>query len=268
MKKVLAFFFAATFTMSLTAQENDLKNFRFGLTISPSMNWLAPDNTKKFESLGAGLGFGFGAQMEFRLNDNYSIVTGLGLRYDKGEIDYLSASSADSTYYMLNSDEAFLEAGSAWPTSFGTDTSYYLLKSRSFNINYINIPFALKMKTKEIGYIRYFGQFGLDLGLKVKTRVDDVNYVNGSANESTTSDLNLDDGTQLFRTGMNVGGGIEYNLSGSTSILCGIHYHMAFTNSLKKEDDYLRKDNGSGSLVPIEQKAMARGLYLTVGILF
>lgn len=268
MKKIVTLLVATCLIFSVSAQENDLKNFRFGLKLEPSVNWLKVDNEKKFENLGSTFGFGFGAQMEFRLSDNYAIVTGFGLRYDKGNIGFLSASSADSTYYMLNKDEEFLEIGSSWPLILGSDTSGNMLKERKYNISYINIPLALKMRTKEIGYMRYFGQFGFDLGIKTKTRVDDVVYINGSATESTITDLNLDKGTQLMRVGLNVGAGLEYTISGNTAILAGVHFHMAFSNTLKSEDDYLRKDNGSGSPVAIEQNAQARGLYFTVGVLF
>jgi hypothetical protein len=40
----------------------------------------------------------------------------------------------------------------------------------------VNIPIILKMKTKEIGYFTYFGEFGAVLGFKTKARVNGISH--------------------------------------------------------------------------------------------
>ena len=91
------------------------------------------------------------------------------------------------------------------------------------------------MKTKEIGYLTYFGQFGGNIGIKTKGRVtDQASNVLSLNQESTLTDLDLDDGIQPLKVAINVGAGAEYNLSGSTSVFFGISYNHGFSNSLKK----------------------------------
>ncbi len=272
MKKIIYTMCAMALLFSAKAQvsvseDNNIKNFRFGLKGALSVDWMSPDNEKKFQSNGAGVGYGWGAQMEFRLNSVTSISTGFGLYTNVGGLDFLSASSADSAYYLLNQDEEFV-AFSDSATNAGFDS--YLLKSRNYKINYVSIPFAVKMKTKEIGYLTYFGEFGANIGVKTKTRVNDEVYVNGSSSVSEVKDLDLDAGTQPVRLGLLVGGGAEYNFSGSTSMFFGLHYNHFFTNALKKEDPYLREDiNAStGQGTAITQKAIPGSISLTVGILF
>ena len=62
----------------------------------------------------------------------------------------------------------------------------------------------LKLKTKEIGYFTYFGEFGAVLGFKTKARVDDianvVSYDSLSTDPFTIEDPN-DENNIGFRFG-------------------------------------------------------------------
>jgi len=272
MKKVIyAFIGVLLFNSSIAqvsvSEDNNIKNFRFGLLGESSINWLSPDNEKKFLSGGAAVGFGWGAQLEFRLNKVTSIITGFGLYNTKMKLDFVGANSADTAYYQLNNDDEFVEFGDSATNSVNNT---YWLQNRTYKINYVTIPVALKMKTKEIGYMTYFGQFGANIGIKTKTRVNDEVIPYGSSNQSTIEDLNLDKGTQPVRLGLLIGGGAEYNFSGSTSLFFGLNYNHYFTNSLKKEDPYLMKGidaNGVGG-EKISQNAVPGSVSIVVGILF
>ena len=49
--------------------------------------------------------------------------------------------------------------------------SFKLLAKLVLNLDFI--PLVLKLKTNEIGYFTYYGEFGATLGLKTKSTVDD-----------------------------------------------------------------------------------------------
>ncbi len=280
---------------NISAQDDEGKNFRFGLRGNTSIDWLSPDNAREFSRLGMGLGYGWGMQMEFKINQTNSIVTGLNLTTFSGGLNYADQTlEAHNDNYLL---DGFFGPGSikaiyALTTNFefikwdNMDTvpvgDIYLLKERKYKINYVTIPFALKMKTKEIGYFTYFGEFGANLGLKTKARVSDVtDVIAWNAADSTFSvvvenksltDLDLAKGTQPIRVGLLVGGGAEYNFSGSTSMFFSLHYHYFVTNTLKREagEDYLRRFNtSSGTLFEnVGAKSIPGSVSLTVGILF
>lgn len=257
----------SSFGQVTVSEDNNIKNFRFGLLGESSINWLSPDNEKKFLSNGAAVGFGWGAQMEFRLNKVTSIVTGFGLYNTKYKLDFVGASSADTAYYLLNKDDEFVNFSDSATNS---TSSMYWLQNRTYKVNYVTIPIAIKMKTKEIGYMTYFGQFGANIGIKTKTRVNDEVIAYGSSNKSTIEDLNLDKGTQPIRAGLLIGGGAEYNFSGSTSLFFGVNYNHFFTNALKKEDPYLMKGvdaNGVGG-TKITQNAIPGSISIVLGVLF
>ena len=268
---------------NISAQDDQGKNFRFGLRGNISTDWLAPDNLKEFSNAGIGLGYGWGFQMEFKLGESTtSLATGMSLTTFAGGLDYndVSLVAHHPTYYALDNFELaeWNEANS--PPDDG-DTLYQL-KERKYKINYVTLPFSIKMKTKEIGYFTYFGEFGATLGLKTKARVNDIcdklvwdtltstfNVIDVDYPDNT--DLDLSKGTQPIRVGLLVGGGAEYNISGTTSFFFALHYHYLVTNAITREagEDYLREFNAAtGQFENVGAKAIPGSVSLTVGILF
>ena len=168
---------ALLLTINISAQDDIGKKFRFGLRGNVSTDWLSPDNTKDFSSEGIGLGYGWGFQMEFKLGESTtSLVTGVNLTTFSAGLNYLGGSDMplDPTYYILDNDDDFVPwEAETLPINHVNGNEYYQLEERKYKINYVTIPISLKMKTKEIGYFTYFGEFGANLGIKTKTRVND-----------------------------------------------------------------------------------------------
>ncbi|MFT5600697.1 MAG: opacity protein-like surface antigen [Flavobacteriales bacterium] len=281
MKKIAILILGFVITNQSIAQvsvteDNDIKNFRFGLKGDLSFDWLNIDNDKKFLANGVGAGYDWGMQMEFKLNNTVSIVTGLSLKSNSLKLSYLGASSADSTYYVLDKDEAFVPFDTAALSN--VNNKVFLLENRKVSANYINIPVALKMKTKEIGYLTYFGQFGANIGVNTKSRATDDAFLrtqNADSSYAFTSLVNekleMTNGTQILRLGLQIGGGAEYNFSGSTSLLLGITYNHYFTNALRNEknEDYLQTyDQVDTEWQAAAAKVLPGSVSITVGILF
>jgi hypothetical protein len=89
-------------------------------------------------------------------------------------------------------------------------------------------------------------------------------------------DLNIpedvDDDIALFRTSLIAGLGIEYNISGNTSIVAGVIYNNGFGDVLKKQG-VMKETNGSPVLTNLEPKlfdlkSMNNFVALQIGILF
>lgn len=278
MKPVKFFFILSISLIFLTtnavkAQDDFDKKFRFGLKAAPSLNWYKPDNVKKFTSNGTSLKFGFGLMTEFRLSNTVYFTTGLELNYDGGKLNFL-----DSTYYALDKDKAFIEIkkeGDYIVPANSADTSGlgYQLKNRKYNVTYVNIPLMFKMRTNEIGYIRYYGQFGVNAGIKTKARVDDETYLAAVANSPIVQeeDLDLDKDMNLFRFQLHIGLGGEYSLSGSTAFVFGLGYNLGFSNVIRKESRYLynvETVNNNFIAEITKQNATAHNIVLNLGILF
>jgi Outer membrane protein beta-barrel domain len=245
--------------------ENDLKNFRFGLKVGGALTWFSPDDKKKFESGGVSAKGSYGLMMEFRLNKVASLATGFQLDYDGGKLNMIN----DSNFYFLSKDSEFLVR-----TDSVGGSSKWVVKSRTYNTTYVTLPLTLKLKTNEIGYLTYFGMFGINTSFRLKSRVnDEVNAVSGGpfnqnfGAASKQEDLDNTKDMQLFRFALNVGAGAEYNLSGSTSLVFGLNWYNGFSNVLQKDSEYLFRSQNNG-YAATKQKARSSAIALTVGILF
>lgn len=281
MKKLLLGLVALMSVQSGWSQEGGSegfdKSFRFGLRIDPALCWYTPDNQKKFENGGMGLGFTWGLHTEFKLSDVVSFYIAPGMQYDNGKINYTpqSLSTADSAYYLINKDDeviAFNTNDSTFPLPTGS--SIFRLKTRQFKGSYVMISTGLKMHTKEIGAMRYYGQFGLTIGIKTKVKANDDGQVStdgATYSSSTKEDISINSELQPLKLGLNIGAGLEFNISGSTCLMVGLSYNHGFSNVLAKESDNLRTtvDGSFGlKMETIAQKASARNMMLTIGIIF
>lgn len=231
----------------------DKKN-RFGLRGDGSLNWMKPENEKRFTNDGPIIRGGFGLQIELGLGsgDNAAIVTGFGLNSDGGKLEFRASDS--TTYYTV--EEEFVEPSSS------TGADVYKLVKRRYRNQYLNIPFLLKMKTNEIGAMTYFAQTGLVAGFNYRADVDDE-VIDALDKTITVENLDNERDIQFLNMGLLIGGGAELNLSGSTSLLMGVNVNLGFLNVLRKNSRYL-ESNGEA----VEQQSNSRNVGLSIGILF
>lgn len=285
MKKLLTIIAMALIASTSFAQENELKNFRFGLKVTPSVNWYKPEG-KIMAGNGANVKFGGGLILEFRLAKVASLQTGLQIDMEGGKIKYnnggFTAPSSNTVgYYYINSEDKIDKWNSAPSDSAGSYNfykthSHYQLNERKFKTTYVTIPLVLKLKTKEIGMLTYFGQFGVNASFRWKAKADDKLTIlppsAGYGGTESKSNVDITKDVSLFKAALTFGGGVEMNLSGTTSLLLGLNYNMAFTNVVKKDSDYLEKRTndatGVGSLSQMPQTLKSNAVMLTVGILF
>jgi hypothetical protein len=285
MKKIVVFTTLVLLTSGIIAQEkaNELRNFRFGLNIAPSVNWLKPEG-KIISTDGADIKFGGGITMEFRLARVAAIKTGLQILTSGGKLKYTNGgentpgASTVSYYYNNDEDEIVEYKKDRTPTSSET---HYQLNERQYKATYLVIPVLLKLKTKEIGMMTYYGEFGLNSSFRWKGKVNDkvatLNTQNYGAIESK-KDINYTREYSIYTAALNFGLGTEINLSGTTSLTLGVNYNLGFTNALYQKSKYLEKRTNSSnynildpntySLQQLEQKVKQNAVVLTIGILF
>lgn len=251
---------------SMMAQESDMddRKFRFGLHASPNLGWLRP-NIQEFEKSGlqSRLGFGYGLMMDLKFSEspNYLFSTGINLTNSGGGL----IEAYDSIDIVAVNDTSYPD------TLFGK-------RDRTYRVQYVNIPLLLKMRTNEIGYMSYFAAVGIDLGVRTRAFAnDEFDWTDPDKEIGTIKDVNIQDEMQLFRLGLNLTGGGEFNLSGNTNLYVGISYHNHFTNMFRKtqENRILEPDadgnptivNGAAVLGK-QKKAVSNYVGLNVGIYF
>ena len=286
MKKIITAALIIALGINSNAQGND-KDFRFGLKIEPSFNWLSPDRAEKFESGGIKMGFGIGAMTDFKLGGNVWLSTGVAVDFNGAKLNYLDNTISDTSgfypgYFHYSSGQssgvvsvddvntALLDPD----TTIFSDYSFFQLESRSYKVQYVNIPLFIKMKTAEIGYLTYFGQFGLNTSIKTKARATDGGVIISGTNIALTDldDLDIEKEVNLFKVAGSIGGGFEYNLSESTSLTVAVNFDYGFTSLTKKDSDHIIAIQNGQAVTEFEkysnQKNKANAVRLTVGILF
>lgn len=242
MKKIVVVILFLGAVLTISAQDN----IRFGFQLSPTFSWMSTDNSKINPS-GTNLGLKLGMIGEYYLNgeQNYALSTGLGFAFNSGGTllhDY-------GGQYWTKTD---------LPSTLDTLANTVKLK---YGIQYLEIPIGLKMRTKEIGYLRYFLEPGISLGFKTQAR--------GIINDPTISGEN----EEKFNIAKEVNGlylcwglsgGIEYSLSQSTSLIAGAGFQIGFSD--------VSDDNGTvfdprGNRKE-DAKAIINGIVVRIGVMF
>jgi Outer membrane protein beta-barrel domain len=268
MKNSILITIALCAALTMSAQD---PIWKIGIKLNPNVSWMKPD-AKYMNNEGNNFRFGFGLMVDKQFTDNYAFGTGVNVINTGGKLSYLQKTSE----IIPSINEA-------------RDVISKI--ERNYKLQYVEVPITLKLRTNEIGYITYWGQFGLGLGLNIRAKGDDnVDYLKQATGDVLVEDRwedstlesvmredeDIKDDIKLFRTSLIIGGGIEYNLSGSTSIIAGITYNNGFSNALNNkgvqtDDRDAAVYEGTGSSVTpklYDLKAYTNFIEFNIGLLF
>jgi hypothetical protein len=204
------------------------KPFAFGLKVGPGIGWLKTD-TKDYSG-GSSLGFSWGLVSEFNFSESYCLSTGINFVFANSNVSY-----PDLRTIIV-------------PTELQVD--------RKLRVKYLQVPLMLKMRTGEIGKMRFFGQFGLGTGFRINAKGKDEYRFNSKSYNETT---NIDGEVSFIRESLLVGIGAEYRMNGGSLLSAGISLDNGFTDVLAD------KNNVDPTLKP---KATTSFVELSLGILF
>jgi len=183
---------------------------KIGINFDPVISWFSP-NTKLIDKDGSKLGFSGGLMLETAFQENYIFATGINLAYMGGNILYNEA------------------------TNFTVDENINVLLDSAttveYTLQYISIPLSLKLKTNAVGYISYFGQLGLTPQFNVSAKATSTKSTSGNMLDKD----NVGKEIGLFNLSFFIGGGIDYDLGGTTALNLGIFYNNGFIDQLSSE---------------------------------
>jgi hypothetical protein len=288
-RKLIVCAIASLFAVKSFSQ-SDEKKTRFGIVLTPQLDWLRTGNAKEYTGNGVAAKFGLGLSMEFKINDVVHFLTGIGGVFGGGTENY-NVGSTPIGYYADNSLNPVkisdlnneLNQNAASQTAYFNGHQSYKLLTRDYKTTYVTIPLALKMMTKEIGALKYFGIFGGNVEfLTGATATDQI--VNTTTNvTSTNTGIDVKSDCEFFKVGLNIGAGAEYTLSGTTAITFGLNYYRGFTSLTSSSSGYLITGNSNfngspqssfspvnntGGFTSLKHSIYGDGIALTVGILF
>ena len=144
-------------------------------------------------------------------NDNVNEGSNIGFNYGYG-IEFSI------------SENHFLESGFEFSHRGGK------INATNYDIQYLNLPIQIKMKSRSIGYWKYFAKTGPSLGFRIKEKVN-PNNLNQNEKNSKSAILII-----------NISIGTEYSLGNETAI----HGELFFQNNIT---DGLNYSNTETSLL-------------------
>jgi opacity protein-like surface antigen len=188
------------------------------------------------------LGFAIHALGEYSLNDRYFIKLGLGMAFNQG------GTMLHDDGYIPRSELSEDNAKDVLMGKNDVDVTYL--------IQYVEIPLAFRMRTRDFGYVRYFIDIPeIKFGIGVKKRGD----VEASSLTLEKEVFNKDINT--FNVWWGLGGGLEYDVSENTTLTAGLHFLQSFFDIT---DNKATDGNGERE----DSKGNMSGIGLRVGVLF
>ncbi|MDF1575294.1 MAG: porin family protein [Bacteroidales bacterium] len=201
MKRVLAISIILGGMISVQAQSN----IKFNLHADPQFSWFSSDE-ETVEPDGSVFHLQAGLHMDYFFAENYAFTLGLGINNLGGNLLY-----ADSTEFSSGGETLLVEP----------------VQSVKLNLQYLDIPVGLKLKTEELGYSTFFFQLGFNPMFNLNGKA--------TSNEAFMDKEDIRDNIHLFHLAYHAGLGVEYKLGGSTAFLGGIRWTSGLTDVTKND---------------------------------
>ncbi len=273
MKNIPFTLLCIVFAHCLLSQEAASKKVQAGLIVGSGLNFQEM-KTDYFSSGGPGSDLSLGMNFNFNFSETIGFCT--GLEFDFSNTKY---EANNALFYRFTDKEIIRKEDYEGSKNYGV----LQLESRKDKSIYLSVPTMLLFRTKFIGYFRYFGKFGLRNSILLKTESFDIGneYVTGSLLDNPQLNVNKENMTTksnmfFYKGAIGIAGGVEWNFSGSTSLVGELGYYYGITPlywERSADSDKLSlyqsgNNNGTGndSYTPI--KARQSQIMMKVSILF
>ena len=267
LRTLLAAFGLAIFLFSPNDAQS--QGYHLGLQLAPNVSMAQPRELSH-AAVQSEAHFGYGFVFDAMFTEKYAIGTGVNVFYNGGITQHLA----------FQEDENGLSIAAV-----------QLVQKQQ----YVEIPLTFKMRTNEIGYTTYFGQFGVGFGLNVRSEgrqkttsfatldslgsVIELVFSQPALEAAESQQVSMADRTRLFRPSMIIGLGAERRLTGSTALVVALRYNVGLRSQY--EDFGVLQSQAAESLVyefdsvtgeelpvPIQMQGKTGQIELCFGLMF
>ena len=267
LRTLLAAFGLAIFLFSPNDAQS--QGYHLGLQLAPNVSMAQPRELSH-AAVQSEAHFGYGFVFDAMFTEKYAIGTGVNVFYNGGITQHLA----------FQEDENGLSIAAV-----------QLVQKQQ----YVEIPLTFKMRTNEIGYTTYFGQFGVGFGLNVRSEgsqkttsfatldslgsVIELVFSQSALEAAESQQVSMADRTRLFRPSMIIGLGAERRLTGSTALVVALRYNVGLHSQY--EDFGVLQSQAAESLVyefdsvtgeelpvPIQMQGKTGQIELCFGLMF
>lgn len=241
----------AMLAVSASAQAQFAGDLKFGIQISPTFSGMTTNNNL-INRDGTNLGLKLGVVGEYYFGETYSFHTGIGFHFNSGGSLFYENQFQRVDIWQESLDNAL----TTLPDSIGGGLGY------KYDLQYLEIPLGLTLRTREFGYLRYFVRPAIHLGILTQSRgsLKNAGFVDSEESFDISAEVNS------FNLSWSLGAGVEYSLSESTALIGGLAFQSGFAD--------VTTDNGT-SIVregrnPAEDDSLGKinSLVIMIGIMF
>lgn len=206
-----------------TPKNDENRKFIFGLKSSANFSWYKPDS-RNLAKGGFKAGISYGVMGDYMFLSNYSFNIEVLVSSVNGKLTYKD----DYPFYVKD-----------------TVKTYYKGIGYEYNNKYIQVPLSIKFRTKEIGKMKYYAQFGFApaflLTAKAKITGENLPWAEDDIQKIKTNEkaediyqfTNFEDDVSFMLLPLIIGGGAEMKLNGNTSLVAGLRFENGFNDILK-----------------------------------
>jgi hypothetical protein len=200
--KRLFFLFSLLFFLNVTQAQF----FEIGVYTEPQVTWITSDQAAVISD-GTKIGLNTGIEFNMFFMPNYAFTVAVNLNNQGGKLSYAEDVSFDNT----NNPPLNITA----PATL------------KHNLQYLQIPLGLKLKTEEMGYSTFYIHGGL---------APMFNMSSTTSSEVLGIDkLSIAENVRLFNMNYFFGAGVEYRLAGNTALIFGLKWSAGFTDVLDND---------------------------------
>ena len=179
---------------------NGQSRMKFSVHADPQFAWFSSDDESVVPD-GSIFHMQTGLQMDLFFDKNYAFSLGFGINNMGGNLRY-----SDSTVFINKTDTIFAAPGQVV----------------RHNLQYLDMPLGLKLKTEELGYATFFLEIGFNPMININAF--------GTTKDDLFDKESIRDDTHMFNLGYHAGIGVEYRLGGSTAAIGGIRWSSGLTD--------------------------------------
>lgn len=211
-------------TMLFISMFSPAQKIKLGFEASPQLSWMKSSDLEVLNA-NAGLGIKYGLEADIFLFGvpRYSLNTGLFV-----------SNHCFKARYEIDQSLVFDDQTLNTPVEI------------KYRLNYLEIPFDIKLRSDQFYRFTYYGQFGL-------TNLVNIG-VTAVSSDSKLDGTNVNESFGFYNMGLLLGAGAEYDIGGNTAINMGIQYTNYFIDAT--------------TIKNLDEKTTINSIRLVIGVMF
>ncbi|PWH86510.1 outer membrane beta-barrel protein [Brumimicrobium oceani] len=244
MKKILTFSLIAGLMFTANAQDAADKKVLAGLTFGGAININDPQTNTIDSKVGGD--FIVGMSLDWNFSKNIGLATGIEFDFNRFTTSY------NEVLYLDYRDKDILQFKDYNPENVDNN---FRVDSRKHKSIYLSLPVMLKFQTNFMGYMRYYGKFGVRNSFLLTTRTNNegqaFNLEGDPAGVTELEDMKSPGAMSFYKGSIGIAGGAEYNLSGNTVLVAELGYYYGFSEVFQQSGAVFGDDEKALSLYQI-----------------